>query len=91
MQSIVLTLNFSFANLAPDKVEASITPDLLFQAHSSVLDLVFYEGDQFPAEFKGSAFVALKGSWNRSCLKSRLDGGSRAWDRMARGSCSWPL
>ena len=23
-------------------------------------------GDQFPAEFKGSAFVALKGSWNRS-------------------------
>ena len=55
-----------FANLAPDKVEASITPDLLFQAHSSVLDLVFYEGDQFPAEFKGSAFVALKGSWNRS-------------------------
>jgi glucose/arabinose dehydrogenase len=55
-----------FANLAPDKVEASITPDLLFQAHSSVLDLVFYEGDQFPSEFKGSAFVALKGSWNRS-------------------------
>jgi len=55
-----------FAKLAPDKVEASITPDVLFQAHSSVLDLVFYEGDQFPAEFKGSAFVALKGSWNRS-------------------------
>ncbi len=55
-----------FANLAPDKVEASITPDLLFQAHSSVLDLVFYEGDEFPAEYKGSLFVALKGSWNRS-------------------------
>jgi glucose/arabinose dehydrogenase len=34
---------------APDKVEASITPDLLFTAHSSLLDLVFYEGDQFPA------------------------------------------
>ena len=55
-----------FANLAPDKVEASITPDLLFTAHSSLLDLVFYEGDQFPAEYKGSLFVALKGSWNRS-------------------------
>ena len=41
-------------------------PDLLFQAHSSLLDLVFYEADQFPAEFKGNAFVALKGSWNRS-------------------------
>jgi len=55
-----------FAQLAPDKVEATITPDLLFTAHSSLLDLVFYEGDQFPAEYKGSLFVALKGSWNRS-------------------------
>jgi len=55
-----------FANLAPDKVNATITPDLLFEAHSSLLDIVFYEGDQFPAEYKGHAFVALKGSWNRS-------------------------
>ena len=55
-----------FATLAPDKVNATITPDLLFEAHSSVLDLVFYEGDQFPPEYKGHAFVALKGSWNRS-------------------------
>jgi len=31
-----------------------------------VLDIVFYEGEQFPAEYKGDAFVALKGSWNRS-------------------------
>lgn len=55
-----------FAQLAPDKVKASITPDVLFEAHSSLLDLVFYEGDQFPAEYKGQLFVALKGSWNRS-------------------------
>jgi glucose/arabinose dehydrogenase len=55
-----------FASLAPDKVKATITPDLLFAAHSSVLDLVFYDADQFPAEYRGSAFVALKGSWNRS-------------------------
>ena len=55
-----------FAERAPDKVKATITPDLLFEAHSSVLDLIFYEGDQFPPEYKGDAFVALKGSWNRS-------------------------
>jgi glucose/arabinose dehydrogenase len=47
-------------------VQATIVPDLLFEAHSSALDIVFYEGEQFPAEYKGSAFVALKGSWNRS-------------------------
>ena len=50
-----------FANLAPDKVKATITPDLLFEAHSSALDLVFYDAEQFPVEMKGSAFVALKG------------------------------
>jgi glucose/arabinose dehydrogenase len=55
-----------FAQLAPDKVNATIAPDLLFQAHSSLLDLLFYAGDQFPADYKGSLFVALKGSWNRS-------------------------
>jgi glucose/arabinose dehydrogenase len=55
-----------FASLAPEKVNAAITPDLLFQAHSSLLDLVFYEGGQFPAEYNGSLFVALRGSWNRS-------------------------
>jgi len=55
-----------FAALAPDKVEATITPDLLFTPHSSVLDLAFYDADQFPAAYRGSAFVALKGSWNRS-------------------------
>jgi glucose/arabinose dehydrogenase len=55
-----------FANLRPDKVKASVTPDLLFEAHSSAMDIVFYDGQQFPAEWRGSAFVALKGSWNRS-------------------------
>ena len=55
-----------FANRAPEKVKATLTPDLLFEAHSSVLDIVFYDGEQFPAEYRGDAFVALKGSWNRS-------------------------
>jgi glucose/arabinose dehydrogenase len=55
-----------FATRAPAKVKATITPDLLFEAHSSTLDLVFYDAAQFPVEMQGSAFVALKGSWNRS-------------------------
>jgi glucose/arabinose dehydrogenase len=55
-----------FAQLRPDKVKAAITPDVLFQAHSSAMDIAFYTGSQFPAEYKGDAFVALKGSWNRS-------------------------
>jgi glucose/arabinose dehydrogenase len=50
----------------PDMVAKSVTPDLLFQSHSAPTGLVFYEGDQFPAEFKGDAFVSLHGSWNSS-------------------------
>ena len=28
--------------------------------------MMFYTGDQFPAEYKGSVFAAEHGSWNRS-------------------------
>lgn len=41
-------------------------PDVLIQPHSAPLGMVFYEGAQFPAEYKGDAFVALHGSWNRT-------------------------
>lgn len=48
----------------PDLVALTKAPDLMFQAHSAPLGLVFYEGQQFPEEYKGNAFVALHGSWN---------------------------
>jgi glucose/arabinose dehydrogenase len=41
-------------------------PDVLFQAHSAPLQIVFYEGSAFPPEYKGSAFVTMHGSWNRA-------------------------
>jgi glucose/arabinose dehydrogenase len=50
----------------PALVAETVAPDLLVQAHSAVLGLVFYQGAMFPADCKGDAFVALHGSWNRS-------------------------
>jgi len=50
----------------PDLVQKAIVPDVLVQAHSSVLGLVFYDGPIFPPEYRGDAFVAMHGSWNRS-------------------------
>jgi glucose/arabinose dehydrogenase len=41
-------------------------PDVLIQAHSAPLGIAFYDGTQFPPEYRGDAFVALHGSWNRS-------------------------
>lgn len=40
-------------------------PALTFPAHSSPIGFLFYEGQQFPQEYRESAFVALRGSWNR--------------------------
>ena len=35
------------------------------QAHSAPLQIAFYQRDNFPAQYKGSAFATLHGSWNR--------------------------
>lgn len=50
----------------PDLVKKIITPNVLIQAHSAILGLVFYQGRMFPNEYRGDAFVALHGSWNRT-------------------------
>jgi glucose/arabinose dehydrogenase len=53
-----------FGAKRPDLVAKTKLPDVLFQAHSAPLGFAFYNGAQFPAEYKGDAFVALHGSWN---------------------------
>jgi glucose/arabinose dehydrogenase len=50
----------------PDLKDKVSVPDVLMQAHSAPLQIAFYEGDDFPAAYKGSAFVTLHGSWNRA-------------------------
>ena len=41
-------------------------PDVLLQPHSASMEMTFYEGGQFPAEYRGDIFAAFHGSWNRS-------------------------
>ena len=41
-------------------------PTLTYQAHSAPLMMTFYTASKFPAEYKNDAFVAMRGSWNRS-------------------------
>jgi glucose/arabinose dehydrogenase len=43
-----------------------ITPDILVNPHFASLEMFFYEGPQFPAEYKGDGFAAEHGSWNRA-------------------------
>jgi len=53
-------------DVRPDLVAATKMPDVLFQSHSAPIGLHFYTGEQFPADYKGDAFVTLHGSWNRA-------------------------
>jgi glucose/arabinose dehydrogenase len=51
---------------AADLVKKTVIPDVSLGAHTAVIDWTFYMGNQFPARYKGGAFIALHGSWNRS-------------------------
>ncbi len=59
------------AGARPDLAGQAIVPDVLLQAHSASLQLVFYPANAtgpaaFPAGYRGDIFVALHGSWNRA-------------------------
>ena len=49
----------------PELAAKTITPDVLFQAHSAALGVQFYDKQQFPEKYRNAAFVAFRGSWNR--------------------------
>jgi len=50
----------------PELQSKVITPDVLVNPHFASLEMLFYDGSQFPAEFKGDGFAAEHGSWNRA-------------------------
>lgn len=52
----------------PDLVAKAIVPEVSLGSHTASLGLVFYTKDIFPAKYKGGAFIAQHGSWNRSKL-----------------------
>lgn len=50
----------------PELKSKVIIPDVLLQPHFASLEMLFYEGKQFPAEYRGDIFAAEHGSWNRN-------------------------
>jgi glucose/arabinose dehydrogenase len=50
----------------PDLANKITIPDVLIQPHSAPLGITFYNSGSFPPEYRGDAFVALHGSWNRA-------------------------
>jgi glucose/arabinose dehydrogenase len=50
----------------PELKSKVITPDILVQPHNASLEMLFYQGKQFPSQFQGAIFAAEHGSWNKS-------------------------
>ncbi len=46
-------------------------PLVAYPAHWAPQELLFYEGQQFPERYRGGAFIAWHGSWNRAPLPQR--------------------
>jgi glucose/arabinose dehydrogenase/mono/diheme cytochrome c family protein len=49
----------------PELKDKVITPDVLLHPHNASLEMTFYNGKQFPAEYHGDIFASEHGSWNR--------------------------
>jgi glucose/arabinose dehydrogenase len=52
----------------PDLVAKAISPDYAIGSHVAPLGLWFYTGSNLPAQYRGGAFIAEHGSWDRSPL-----------------------
>nr|WP_314545414.1 sorbosone dehydrogenase family protein [uncultured Massilia sp.] len=52
----------------PDLVKQAIKPDYALGSHVAALGLWFYTGTGLPQQYRGGAFVAEHGSWDRSPL-----------------------
>ncbi|WP_454629784.1 PQQ-dependent sugar dehydrogenase [Bradyrhizobium cenepequi] len=52
----------------PDLVAKAIVPDYALSSHVAPLGLAMYTGNNLPAQYRGGAFVAEHGSWDRTPL-----------------------
>jgi glucose/arabinose dehydrogenase len=50
----------------PELKDKAIVPDVLLSAHNASLGFTFYQGDKFPAEYRGDIFASEHGSWNKA-------------------------
>ena len=49
-----------------DWAKQSKPPVLGYTPHAAPMQMLFYTGSQFPAEYKNDAFITFRGSWNRN-------------------------
>jgi glucose/arabinose dehydrogenase len=61
-------------------------PIAVFPPHWAPVDIAFYSGTQFPQKYRGGAFIAFHGSWNRSPMPQ--EGYNVTFQPLANGKAS---
>jgi mono/diheme cytochrome c family protein len=64
-------------------------PVAAFPGHWAPNDLAIYHGDKFPSGYRGGAFIAFHGSWNRAPLPQ--EGYNVVFQPLAAGKASGPF
>jgi glucose/arabinose dehydrogenase len=65
-QKLVLAPEYGGDGKVVGECASKKAPEAYFPAHWAPDGLLFYTGSQFPARYKGGAFIAFHGSWNRA-------------------------
>ncbi len=65
-QKLVLAPEYGGDGKTVGECSSRKEPEAYFPAHWAPDGLLFYTGAQFPARYKGGAFIAFHGSWNRA-------------------------
>jgi Raf kinase inhibitor-like YbhB/YbcL family protein len=54
-------------DISKEQWKSMSTPMVLgYAAHAAPMQMLFYRGGSFPAEYAGDAFATMRGSWNRN-------------------------
>jgi glucose/arabinose dehydrogenase len=67
-QKLLLNPEYGGDGKIVGRCSAFALPVASYPAHWAPVDVMFYSGSQFPARYKGGAFIAFHGSWNRAPL-----------------------
>ena len=65
-QKLVLNPEYGGVGKEVGRCSGMSLPITTFPAHWAPVDVMFYSGSQFPKQYKGGAFIAFHGSWNRA-------------------------
>jgi glucose/arabinose dehydrogenase len=67
-KSLVLAPEYGGDGQKTAQCASKTEPLMAFPGHWAPNGMVFYTGSQFPAQYRGGAFIAFHGSWNRAPL-----------------------